>query len=293
MSGSVGQYTIGWFPFAAYKSVVGAGWTRENQTTVLGMGDIYNLGAQNDSISWDLWFDSVVWKYAQIHTKGPNAGICSIQLDGAEAGTIDMYSAGAVANTYAEVASVSVTSPGVKTFTNKMTSKNASSGGYQFNAYQSAVWIRTGGTPSTPSGTDTPGYTHELIAWMGTKSNTNWATRTQASTELSGGRLDTDTTAQNNLFTYDIWREARTYKVAVVHRNGTDQGIFNITGFSGTQTVDAYAAAAASNAYSEVTAISGGSAAVATVQVQMATKNASSTAYGGQVNSIKWISTGA
>lgn len=137
-----------------------------------------------------------------------------------------------------------------------------------------------------------PGYFWARTPWAGTKSNTLWATRTQASTVLAGGRLDTDSTAQNNLFTQDDWFDTRTYKVALIYDKGSDQGIHNVTGISGTQTVDAYAAGASSNNYSEVTGIAV-TAGIKTVQDQMATKNASASAYGGKLSTIAYVSTGA
>lgn len=147
-------------------------------------------------------------------------------------------------------------------------------------------WVRNRGIAATP------GYFWARTPWAGTKSNTLWATRTQSSANLAGGRLDTDSTAQNNLFTQDDWFDTRTYKIALIHRSGTDRGIYNVTGISGTQTVDGYAAAAADNNYAEVTAIAA-TAGLKTVQVSMATKNASSSAFGGSLQSYAIVSTGA
>lgn len=136
-----------------------------------------------------------------------------------------------------------------------------------------------------------PGYSIFALPWQGTKSNTNWATRTQASGELGGGRLDTDSTAQNNLITNDHWLDAGTYKWAQVNDLNTDQGIYNITGISGTQTVDGYGVLAA-NSYTEVTGITV-TAGLKTVTVTMATKNALSTAYGARLQSYAILRTGA
>jgi len=147
-------------------------------------------------------------------------------------------------------------------------------------------------TASSASASATPGFSVFITPWMGTKSNTLFATRTQSSAELGGGRLDTATTAQNNLFTQDQWLDTGTYKVALLCATGTDRGIFNITGINGTQTVDSYAGAAADNAYTEVTGIVVTSG-LKTVQVSMATKNASSSAYGGSLQSLALIRTGA
>lgn len=291
MSGSVGQYTQGWLPFMANKSSVPASWTRAVRSDMLGMDQFYNNGAVNDYVEWDAYLDTGTWKIAIIHEKRPDGGIFSLQLDGGTVGTIDSYAAGATPNNYAEVTGISITGAGVKALRLSALSKNASSSSY-YIIHQSIALIRTSGTGSTPSGSDTPGYTWQTLGWTGTKSNTGWATRTQGSAELGGGRLDTDTTALNNLFTDDVWMDTGTYKVALVRTTNTDQGIYNITGINGTQTVDGYAALA-SNVYTEVTGIAVATAGTKTVQVQMATKNASSSAYGGKLNALSWVRTGA
>lgn len=138
----------------------------------------------------------------------------------------------------------------------------------------------------------TPGYSLFLLPWAGTKANTLFATRTQSSAEFGGGRLDTDSTAVSDLFSQDEWLDTGTYKAALIHRTGPDRGIYNVTGISGTQTVDGYAGVAADNAYTEVTGIAV-TAGLKTVQVSMATKNASSSAYGGSLQSLAFLRTGA
>ena len=117
------------------------------------------------------------------------------------------------------------------------------------------------------------------------------ATRTQSLSELGGGYLQTDSTAQNNLFTNDHWFDDGTYKWAQINDQNTDQGIYNITGISGTQTVDGYGVLSSNN-YTEVTGITV-TAGVKTVTVTMATKNALSSAYGGRLQSYAGIRTGA
>lgn len=152
--------------------------------------------------------------------------------------------------------------------------------------FNSLMLIGAGGVAATP------GYFIARTPFAGTKTNTNWATRTQSSSALAGGRLDTDSTAQNNLHTQDDWFDTGTYKVALIHQKDTDQGIYNITGVSGTQTVDGYAGSASFNNYTEVTGVSV-TAGLKTAQVSMATKNASSSAYGGELNTVAWVRTGA
>lgn len=289
MAGSVGQYTQSWFPWVATKSNTNFA-TRTQASTVLGMGRLdTDSTAQNNLFTADRYMDSVTWKLVLINGQDTDQGIFNVTgISGTQ--TVDAYAGAPASNAYSEVTGIAVTTPGVKTIQVSMATKNGSSSAYG-GKLNSIGLVRTAGTASTPNGTDTPGYTVELVPWMGTKANTNWATRTQVSSVLGGGRLDTDTTAQNNLFTNDIWADAGTYQVVVIHDTDTDQGIHNITGVSGTQTVDAYAAAA-SNVVSTTTGIAV-TAGVKTMQDSMATKNASASAYGGKLNSIKWIRTGA
>lgn len=292
MSGSVGQPTQSWFPFVASK--VNTTWdNRVNTSTDLAMGHLQSTGgSSSDAVSWDTYLDSVTWKVAIVLIKDVNRGIITIKFNGSSVGTIDGYAAATTPNTYAEVTGIVVATPAVTTVQLATATKNASSSAY-YGDIQSVALIATSGVYSTPNGTDTPGYTWEYLPFMGTKSNTAWATRTQSSAELAGGRLDTDSTVQNNLLTTDMWGDTGTYKEAFVHRTGPDRGIYNVTGFSGTQTVDGYAAGATDNVYSEVTGITQSTAGVKTIQIQMATKNASSSAYGGSLQSVKFIRTGA
>ncbi len=148
-------------------------------------------------------------------------------------------------------------------------------------------------TNNTYRVTASPGYSVFLLPWSASFSNTNWATRTQSNTVLSGCVLATSSTAQNNEVVWNIWLDSGTYKVALLYLKDTDQGIHNLQFTASTQgTVDAYAAAPSSNNYTEVTGI----AVVAGLKVfrdLMATKNASSSAYGGKIQSVAWIRTGA
>src|SRR3990167_3813455 len=184
--GSVGNYTQAAMPFVA--SIANTNWaTRTTATDQLAMGRlITDSTAQNNAVSWPLYLDSVTWKCALIYGKDTDQGVFSIQLDDVEQGTVDAYAAAPASNNYSEVTGLAVSAAGVKTFELQMATKNASSSAYG-GRLNSWAWVATSGTFPTPAGTDTPGYTHELVPFMGTKSNTNWATRVQASTLLGGG----------------------------------------------------------------------------------------------------------
>lgn len=289
--GSVGQYTQGWLPWQAEKAKSGA-WSRLNNSALLGMGDYANTPAQNEYIETDVWFDTGTWKFACVHYTNTDAGILTVNFNGVSQGTIDFYSA-APATVYSELTGLSVTTAGVVTVRTIMATKNASSSNYQAY-FESFALIRTSGTASTPAGSDTPGYTWQYLPWMGSKSNTNWATNQQLSSDLGGGMSHTDTNVQNNAISFDVWLDTGTYKVALVYRKDSDKGIHNLQlGGSTKGTVDSYSASTVDNNYTEVTGIAVSIAATTTFQDLMATKNASSTGYAGYLNSVAWIRTGA
>lgn len=140
----------------------------------------------------------------------------------------------------------------------------------------------------------TPGYSVFIVPWAGVKSSVNIDTRSQASTRLGGGYwMQGATIAQNDEWTVDVWLDAGTYKVAIIHATAANNGIYTIQ-FNGVSqgTIDGYAAAGAENVYSEITGMAV-TAGLKTLKVIMATKNASSTNYGHRVSSLALIRTGA
>ena len=291
MAGSVGQYSIGWFPWVAVKSTVGT-WIRGANSSVLGLGYFYNTSAaQNDERIVDLYLDSVVWKFAMVAYKDNTRGISTIQLDGVSQGTLDWYNAADIGSQYAEITNLTVTTPSVKSYKMIAATKNAASSGYAIAA-SSDAWIRTGGTPSTPGGTDTPGYTWEWIPWMASKSNTTFDTRAQSSVQFGGGYLTNSGGAQNSEVVTDFWEDTGTFTYGQVYGGGTDAGICHIRIDDVDKgTIDGYNAG--NNAYGTVVGVTNGTAGVKKFAVKMATKNASSTSFYGQLNSAKWTRTGA
>lgn len=137
-----------------------------------------------------------------------------------------------------------------------------------------------------------PGYFIADTPWAGVKTHTNWSTPSQDGGYLSGGRRAVDVAGANNAFASDHYLATGTFKVALIYSTATYNGIHNITGLSGTQTIDGYASTGTANNYSEVTGIAV-TAGVKTVTDTLATKNASSTDYQGQVNTLAIVRTGA
>lgn len=292
MAGSVGQTTQGWLPFMGEKSKVGA-WTRNNVTVSLGMGYYSSDGTQNNELTWDVWLDSGTWKLAQVHTASTNVGIYTWQLNGVSIGTIDGYAGSAAHNTYSEITGISVTTPALYTLKLLMATKNASSSSYSTNLASVAL-IKTAGAHSTPSGTDTPGYTWMYLPWMGVKSSVGTWARVQSSSYLGGGIWGGGAVTQNDEYTMDVWLDAGTYKFCLVHYQDADRGITTIYLDGASQgTIDSYAASAGSLAgtYSEITGITVATAGVKTLKLAVPTKNASSTNYRMNHYSLAWIRT--
>lgn len=290
MAGSSGQPTIGFLPWQAEFSKTGT-WVRNNTSAMLGMGEFYQSPiAQNNEVSWNIWLDAGTYKYCHVFYKDSGQGIHHVRLDDVDVGTIDAYAAASSNNNYAEVTGITVATAGVKKFSIKAATKNASSSNYQTD-FSSCAWIKTAGAHSSGSGGDTPGTTWIYLPWMGSKANTNWNTRLQNSALFGGGRLESSG-AQNAEISWDIWLEAGTYKYAQIATHGTSVGIHHIQlDGSDVGTIDGYAGANSNNNYAEVTGIVIATAGVKTFKLKMATKNASSSNYEAYINSVAWLKT--
>lgn len=291
--GSVGQYTVCYAPLVGAKTSTGFT-SRDNLTTELFMGILDQpTPAVNDEFSTDHWLDSVTWKFPYVRDTNTDAGILTTKLNGVSIGTVDDYSPSLTRNVYTEITGINVSTPGVNTIQRIMASKNASSTNYQGRII-SVGQIRTGGVPSTPGGTDTPGYTWEWIPWMGAKGNTTWASRSQNSGHIGGGSHES-TGAQNSEVDTDVWLDTGTFKWAVINYKASDAGIASLQ-IDGVEkaTVDQYIAVATFNNYSEpTTTMTVSTAGVKDVKTVMSTKNASASNYTGRWNSMKIIRTGA
>lgn len=293
MTGSVGQPTMGWFPWQASYSQTASNWTRYNDASNLGMGFFYSA-AQNDEVTVNWWLDSVTYKVCKIGGTASDRGIITVKFNGVTVGTMDTYSVGSPLNVYQEITGIAVATPALTAVQCIAATRNGSSSGYRVDLASLAI-IATSGTYSTPAGTDTPGYTWQFFPWMGAKSNVTWSTSgVNNSGYLGGGYSITNTGAQNSARLWDVWTEARTYKVAAVYGANTDRGIMTFKNDSITLgTIDAYAASNTPNTYTEITGIAIGAASVKTFQVVTATKNVLALSYECVLQSVALISTGA
>lgn len=138
-----------------------------------------------------------------------------------------------------------------------------------------------------------PSHSVFILPWAGSKANTNWSTRSQASTVLGGGTLRNDG-SQNSEINWDIWLDAGTYKFALIHQKDSDRGIYSVQlNDVAKGTIDGYAASGVSNVYDESVSGIAITAGLYEFSLKMLTKNASSTAYQAAIQSCAWIRTGA
>ncbi len=123
------------------------------------------------------------------------------------------------------------------------------------------------------------------------KAQTNWATWSVQSTDWEMIRL-ASSAAQNDEITFDFYTDAGTYDLLLFHRRASNGGIFTVQIDGVTVgTIDNYAAAAASirTPLNGLVLTTG----VHTLRLLMATKNASSSAYLGQIGKVGLRRTGA
>jgi hypothetical protein len=144
-----------------------------------------------------------------------------------------------------------------------------------------AIWVCTvAGTPGTwVQANGTQPWTAQLSN-LASFANLNWNTRTAFN--ANGGLSYVNSTgAQNAYMEWKVPLSAGTWTFGMNHYAGADRGIYTLTidGGSSLGTIDGYAAGSAGT-YSTITGIAVTSNTNALVRLTMATKNASSSAYG-------------
>lgn len=294
MAGSIGQPTQAWFPFAAVKAATT--WSVRNQVSnELAMGEWQASGSQNSAWSIDTWLDSVTWKVAMVLQKDATYGIHTIQFNGTTQGTIDGYNASTSSDNYTEITGLAVSTPAVTTVQTLIATKNASSSNY--NAVQNSfALIATSGAYSTPSGTDTPGYTWEWIPWMGNKINSaNLNYRAQKSGDLGGGVLENTTSGNTSDYvSTDCWLDSGTFTYTQVYEQATDSCIYTLDLDGSTVgTIDGYGVSAANTVGPVANIALTAKTSPRAFRISSPTKNASSSTYNARIQSCKWIRTGA
>jgi hypothetical protein len=94
-----------------------------------GAGAFLSAGAQNDAVAWDVILAAGTWDAHFWVRRASNAGIITLNQDGASQGTVDTY-AGAVAAAKVSISGWTVAATGKKRMQILMATKHASSSGY-------------------------------------------------------------------------------------------------------------------------------------------------------------------
>jgi hypothetical protein len=119
-------------------------------------------------------------------------------------------------------------------------------------------------------------------------SHTNWDTIAMDASAMYGAFKRTDNTNQNNEINFDVSLSAGTWTVELCHTTANNVGIYTVTvGDVAAGTVDGYSAGTTYNIRSQLTGIIVPQAGVHRLKLKMATKNASSSAYRGQIQNLQ------
>lgn len=149
-------------------------------------------------------------------------------------------------------------------------------------------------TPNTGGGN----VANNLMQWqvgvdvfMTPVSHTGWNTPVSSAGRLYLGTMQSSG-AQNDEISFDVVLAAGTWTFELIHEQDTGIGIYTVL-FNGTSigTIDGYAAVLTTNTRSRVSGISTTSSGKLRITLRIATKNASSSGYGGRINHLKLIRT--
>lgn len=115
---------------------------------------------------------------------------------------------------------------------------------------------------------------------------TNWSTLTQSSTGLMGGNL-ASTGAINAKVGWDVVLAVGTWTIKIIYGTGPQRGIYTVTlDGASVGTVDGYAVSTAENVAHSFTGIDVTAQGKKRLLFQMATKNASSSSYFGNLQLV-------
>ena len=136
-------------------------------------------------------------------------------------------------------------------------------------------------------------YLVSFVPWLGSVSNTNWDTRTQTTSAIGNGYLNS-TGAQNAEVTFNVALAAGTWKLKILYAASTGGGIYTVSlDGSSIGTIDCYNG---STTYNNVGTISGftvSAPGIYALNFKMATKNASSSNYFAFLQHVALLRTGA
>ena len=89
--------------------------------------------AQNDEINFKAWLGKGDYDVYLVFNTNADRGICHVQVDGTDIGTIDTYAAAPVSNVLDSISAATVATSGLKTIGLKMATKHASASAYMLS----------------------------------------------------------------------------------------------------------------------------------------------------------------
>jgi hypothetical protein len=128
-----------------------------------------------------------------------------------------------------------------------------------------------------------------IVAIHTPHAQTNWSTLQHGDSRYDYDSARQSSGAQNAEISWKVALEAGTWEFELIHGKGNNRGIYTVS-LDGTSvgTIDGYTASAGTfNDVSTITGISVATTSVKTLNLKMATKNASSSSYFGVINAIQ------
>lgn len=154
------------------------------------------------------------------------------------------------------------------------------------------TFLRPNDTPNAPAWALRDAWRVDVDVLSHGVANTNWSDNNSTNTCVGGGFLGTVNGNQNNYVEFPVCLSAGTWTCRLVYVKQSDAGIYSVR-LDGTEvgTVDAYAASSTKNSVSDITGISVATTGKKTLRLQMATKNASASAYWAYLQRVIWFRT--
>jgi hypothetical protein len=263
-----------------------------------------STGVQNAEVSWDVFIPAGTWRWDLVYNKNTDIGIYSLYFNGVIQATIDGYNGSLSNNQAGSATGIVIGSSTTVEVKIVMATKNASSSAYYGSI--GALRFRRTDTPASPrtwaagvqKKSDLNAYVRDLACapvlldvdvFLPATANTTWSTITVDSGDnlVHNGTKDSGG-AQNSEISWDLIIPAGTWRIDVMHRKGSDRGVYSVQIDAVEQgTIDGYAAATAYNQTGSVTGIAVATTDKHTLKLKMATKNASSSSYVGSIQQVR------
>jgi len=263
-----------------------SGWATHTASATCIFGSTVATDVNNDSdyIEWTLKVPAGDYKVVAVTVTGSNQGKADLTVDGgAVIDTMDCYTAGSVVNSKWTSAEFTVTE-GSHTIRLTKNGKNASSSSYTLQLIHVQLIKQDAGS-ALVSPSNMPSVYNVSVLFA--NSNTNWSTVSINTAQAFAARM-VSSGAQNAARTFSFWAPAGAFTLALLHRQTSANGIYSVTvDGNSIGTIDGYAAVTANNVLDTTLTGTLTYTGMHTVVLTMATKNASSTNYTGDIQHIQ------